>query len=239
MVIDQGLGAVHDVRAGAYGETLEKVEGRGDLGVSRVGCKQPVVQGNRVEYALEPGDGALVIDHSQKYMGSNAVPVTIQGPDGRAVRTIEVPWQAVPHGAYFSYLPWAHSYLARGVYGEFERVSAGGTFTPAGAFENVVPPVFVKQATESGRVVASLYLSRAGKLWALWPQRGSESLQGLYLEASGKLRRIDDHRVNGDVEVSRDGCDLIYRQISADQSKDAARTAAAKYQFVSFHVCSQ
>ncbi|MFL6626107.1 MAG: hypothetical protein ACJ8G1_06650 [Vitreoscilla sp.] len=238
MVIDQGLGAIHDVRAGAYGETLQNVAGRGDLGVSRVGCRQPPVQEHQIKYELQPGDGSLVVDHSQQYIDSNAVPVTFYGPDGRFVRRIEVPWQAVPHGANFSYLAWAKSYLNRGVYGQYERASAGGMFTAAGEFENLVPPSFMREAAEKGQVAALVYPSRVGRLWVLWPQRGFESQQGLYLEASGKLLRIDDHRVNGDVEVSSDGCSVFYRQVSKDQSSQAARSAAVKYQFVSFNVCS-
>lgn len=151
------------------------------------------------EIPLLPEHGHLI--EKIKYTNnSERHPVYLIKPDGNSFQVSE----KIPSHADFYFNPWMNTYFEKSPLRYHPR-----TFSPSGEFSQIsIPRLLAYWSERNSSMSAGGVLTKAGMLWDVHQGYGDWKKQGLYLDTTEGLLRVEVGR-GTNATVSPNGCRVI------------------------------
>jgi hypothetical protein len=167
------------------------------------------------EIRLLPGHGRLVFPVAGDLpAGAFATAETVWlKDDDTVIQRFPYSKTGAPRPERLMYLPWENSYFSTsGAYRRYSNTPGmDATYFPEGRIDFHDAPELLRGWEQEWVGSGQSRISKAGRLWFFRGLTGYWRKQGIYLEAAGKLLRVDDGEwfVSDVLAISSDGCRII------------------------------
>ncbi len=238
MIVDAGSRAGKPiVLEGVFGQPLKEIAGHFRPKITGIDCATVALDDDVVTIALRPGDGKIRYSSGSDNVASESYDVEFLTDDGRRTGTAHANLRTLPGTNRFVFLPWSGEYAKEGAIGAQQSVGGSLVDPKSQTITPILAPEPLADLANANKGSADVLVTKPGPLWRFRTYRGRHEFQGLYLQTSANLLRLDNHDVWLSSDVSSDGCKLFYGRVAGDRFAPDPFKNRDNYDVVLLNVC--